>query len=194
MNEASSRSHAVLTLWIEQTDKGHSGLGTIKSKLSLIDLAGSERQSKTGATGDRLKEGSAINKSLSALGNVVKALTAGKGGDSTSSETNKDGTLPSMKKKKGSKRHVPYRDSTLTRLLQDSLGGNAVTLMICNVGKYTDIYISKSEKASQVFFANLPEKQFLVCSFLHEDEQTSLHVYVFSLFSFSHISIYPSFN
>lgn len=142
MNEASSRSHAVLTLWIEQTDKGHSGLGTIKSKLSLIDLAGSERQSKTGATGDRLKEGSAINKSLSALGNVVKALTAGKGGDSTSSETNKDGTLTSMKKKKGSKRHVPYRDSTLTRLLQDSLGGNAVTLMICNVGKYTDIYIN----------------------------------------------------
>ena len=126
MNEASSRSHAVLTLYIEQRDIGGAGLGTITSKLSLIDLAGSERQAKTGATGARLKEGSSINKSLSALGNVVKALTMGAA----------KAAAHAKKGAKGSPRanvHVPYRDSTLTRLLQDSLGGNAVTLMICNV-------------------------------------------------------------
>ena len=121
MNEASSRSHAVLTLWIDQEDTG-AGMGTIKSKLSLIDLAGSERQSKTGATGDRLKEGSAINKSLSALGNVVKALTEGQDKSNSKGKSSKHNA------------HVPYRDSTLTRLLQDSLGGNSVTLMICNIG------------------------------------------------------------
>jgi kinesin family member 17 len=72
-------------------------------------LAGSERQSKTGATGDRLKEATKINLSLSALGNVISALVDGK---ST---------------------HVPYRDSKLTRLLQDSLGGNTKTIMIAAV-------------------------------------------------------------
>merc|ERR1712138_65527 len=75
-----------------------------------VDLAGSERQSKTGATGDRLKEATKINLSLSALGNVISALVDGK---ST---------------------HIPYRDSKLTRLLQDSLGGNTKTVMIANCG------------------------------------------------------------
>merc|ERR1740130_2550070 len=79
-------------------------------KLNLVDLAGSERQSKTGATGDRLKEATKINLSLSALGNVIKAL---------------------VDPKKG---HIPYRDSKLTRLLQDSLGGNAKTVMVANMG------------------------------------------------------------
>lgn len=79
-------------------------------KLNLVDLAGSERQSKTGATGKRLKEASKINLSLSALGNVISALVDGKN------------------------IHVPYRDSKLTRLLQDSLGGNSKTLMIANIG------------------------------------------------------------
>ena len=77
-------------------------------KLNLVDLAGSG-QSKTGASGDRLKEGCKINLSLSALGNVISALVDGKG------------------------KHIPYRDSKLTRLLQDSLGGNTKTLMMAAV-------------------------------------------------------------
>merc|ERR1719345_481108 len=83
-------------------------------KLNIVDLAGSERQSKTGATGDRLKEATKINLSLSALGNVISALVDGK---ST---------------------HIPYRDSRLTRLLQDSLGGNTKTVMIaaCSPADY----------------------------------------------------------
>jgi len=75
-------------------------------KLNLVDLAGSERSSKTGATGETLKEGILINKSLMTLGNVITALC-----DSKS-------------------KHIPYRDSNLTRLLQDSLGGNTKTVMV----------------------------------------------------------------
>ena len=94
------------------------------SKFNLIDLAGSERAKRTGATGDRLKEGSSINQSLSALGNVIKALTDG-------IKIGKDGKK--KRRKKGVKRgHIPFRNSVLTRLLQDSLGGSAYTLMICN--------------------------------------------------------------
>merc|ERR1712038_317065 len=80
-------------------------------KLNLVDLAGSGRQAKTGATGDRLKEATKINLSLSALGNVISALVEG-----------------------GKGSHIPYRDSKLTRLLQDSLGGNAKTVMVANIG------------------------------------------------------------
>ncbi|XP_050458459.1 osmotic avoidance abnormal protein 3-like [Cataglyphis hispanica] len=111
MNAASSRSHAVLTLSLEAiaiNDDEH-GNAIRRGRLHLVDLAGSERQGRTGATGDRLKEAASINLSLSALGNVISALAAGNG------------------------RHVPYRDSKLTRLLRDSLGGNARTLMIACV-------------------------------------------------------------
>ncbi|XP_018323560.1 kinesin-like protein KIF17 isoform X1 [Agrilus planipennis] len=106
MNQNSSRSHSIFTISIEQiSNKGN--LESIKKgKLNLVDLAGSERQAKTGATGDRLKEATKINLSLSALGNVISALVDGKA------------------------KHIPYRDSKLTRLLQDSLGGNTRTLMI----------------------------------------------------------------
>ena len=113
MNEHSSRSHAIFIITVEcssvdedEGDKAHIRAG----KLNLVDLAGSERQAKTGATGERLKEATKINLSLSCLGNVIKALVDGK---ST---------------------HVPYRDSKLTRLLQDSLGGNARTVMVANIG------------------------------------------------------------
>ena len=115
MNEHSSRSHAIFIITVEcstadeedgGSDKAHIRAG----KLNLVDLAGSERQAKTGATGERLKEATKINLSLSCLGNVIKALVDGK---ST---------------------HVPYRDSKLTRLLQDSLGGNARTVMVANIG------------------------------------------------------------
>ncbi|XP_058484145.1 kinesin family member 4 [Solea solea] len=107
MNAASSRSHAIFTITLEQrrgTDKADS----VVSKLHLVDLAGSERQKKTKAEGDRLKEGISINRGLLSLGNVISAL-----GDESKKNV-----------------FVPYRDSKLTRLLQDSLGGNSHTLMI----------------------------------------------------------------
>ena len=116
MNQDSSRSHSVFSLTVEATDAappaGRAGNGAIRvGKLHLVDLAGSERQAKTGAVGDRLREATKINLSLSALGNVISALVDGRPGG-----------------------HVPYRDSKLTRLLQDSLGGNARTLMLAAIG------------------------------------------------------------
>ena len=84
--------------------------------INLVDLAGSERQNKTEATGDRLKEATKINLSLSALGNVIASLVSGKS------------------------KHIPYRDSKLTRLLEDSLGGNTKTLMIAAVSPADDNY------------------------------------------------------
>ncbi|XP_056281762.1 kinesin family member 3Cb isoform X2 [Pseudoliparis swirei] len=111
MNERSSRSHAIFLVTVECSEVGPDGEDHIRvGKLNMVDLAGSERQSKTGAKGQRLKEAAKINLSLSALGNVISALVDGKSS------------------------HVPYRDSKLTRLLQDSLGGNAKTVMIATVG------------------------------------------------------------
>uniref|UniRef100_A0A0B7ATH0 Kinesin-like protein n=1 Tax=Arion vulgaris TaxID=1028688 RepID=A0A0B7ATH0_9EUPU len=111
MNEHSSRSHAIFIVTIECSEIGTDGENHIRvGKLNMVDLAGSERQSKTGSTGERLKEATKINLSLSTLGNVISALVDGK---ST---------------------HIPYRDSKLTRLLQDSLGGNARTVMVANIG------------------------------------------------------------
>ena len=103
MNSESSRSHSVCIVTIGQTDKL---TGSKKgSKLTLTDLAGSEKVQKTGAEGERLNEAKSINKSLSALGNVINALSS-------------------------KQKHVPYRDSKLTRLLSDSLGGNSKTSLI----------------------------------------------------------------
>lgn len=111
MNERSSRSHAIFTVTIECSDIGPDKKQRLRAgKLHLVDLAGSERQTKTGAAGIRLKEATKINLSLSTLGNVISALVDGK---ST---------------------HIPYRNSKLTRLLQDSLGGNSKTVMVANVG------------------------------------------------------------
>lgn len=117
MNETSSRSHAVFTLTL--TQKRHdaeTSMDTEKvAKISLVDLAGSERATSTGATGARLKEGAEINRSLSTLGRVIASLA----------------DLSSGKGKKGSM--VPYRDSILTWLLKDSLGGNSMTAMIAAI-------------------------------------------------------------
>ena len=111
MNEHSSRSHSIFTITIESSAVGADGKSHIKvGKLNIVDLAGSERQSKTGATGDRLKEATKINLSLSTLCHVISSLTDPKC------------------------TYVPYRDSKLTRLLQDSLGGNTKTVMIANIG------------------------------------------------------------
>ncbi|ONK69479.1 uncharacterized protein A4U43_C05F23380 [Asparagus officinalis] len=120
MNSQSSRSHAIFTICLEQkkiasslcngATKDEFGEDILSAKLHLVDLAGSERAKRTGADGLRFKEGVHINRGLLALGNVISAL-----GDE-------------KKRKEGG--HVPYRDSKLTRLLQDSLGGNSKTVMI----------------------------------------------------------------
>lgn len=111
MNNESSRSHSIFTVTVEILEKGLDGQDHVRvGKMNMVDLAGSERQSKTGATGDTLKEATKINMSLSALGNVISALVDAK----TS--------------------FIPYRDSKLTRLLQDSLGGNTKTVMCACIG------------------------------------------------------------
>jgi kinesin family member 1 len=122
MNETSSRSHAVFTLTL--TQKKHdveTNMAMEKvAKISLVDLAGSERATSTGATGARLKEGAEINRSLSTLGRVIAALA--------------DLSDPKGKKKGGkAANQVPYRDSVLTWLLKDSLGGNSMTAMIAAI-------------------------------------------------------------
>ncbi|CAG2190259.1 Kinesin-like protein KIF16B,Kinesin-like protein KIF17,Chromosome-associated kinesin KIF4,Kinesin-like protein KIN-12B,Chromosome-associated kinesin KIF4A,Kinesin-like protein KIF1A,Kinesin-II 95 kDa subunit,Kinesin-II 85 kDa subunit,Kinesin-like protein KIN-1,Kinesin-like protein CIN8,Kinesin-like protein unc-104,Kinesin-like protein KIF3A,Kinesin-like protein KIF13B,Kinesin-like protein KIF28P,Kinesin-like protein KIF1C,Chromosome-associated kinesin KIF4B,Kinesin-related protein 8,Kinesin-like protein KI len=113
MNATSSRAHTVVTITFDQIIKdSDSGSETKKSSvMNLVDLAGSERADSTGAVGDRLKEGANINKSLSALGNVISALA--------------DLSMGTKKKIV-----VPYRDSVLTKLLQNALGGNSKTIMI----------------------------------------------------------------
>uniref|UniRef100_A0A665X5D5 Kinesin-like protein KIF21A n=1 Tax=Echeneis naucrates TaxID=173247 RepID=A0A665X5D5_ECHNA len=116
MNVQSSRSHAIFTIHLCQVrietiitnDSEINEFETLTAKFHFVDLAGSERLKRTGATGDRAKEGISINCGLLALGNVISAL-----GDRSKRST-----------------HVPYRDSKLTRLLQDSLGGNSQTVMI----------------------------------------------------------------
>ncbi|GLB33311.1 putative TRAFAC class myosin-kinesin ATPase superfamily protein [Lyophyllum shimeji] len=124
MNETSSRSHAVFTLLL--TMKRHdteTNMDTEKvSRISLVDLAGSERANSTGATGQRLKEGANINKSLTTLGKVISALAV-----ASSADHGKKG------KKAKADEFIPYRDSVLTWLLKDSLGGNSKTAMIAAI-------------------------------------------------------------
>ena len=111
MNAHSSRSHSLFTITVERSELGADNKQHIRvGKLNMVDLAGSERIAKTGATGDRLKEATKINLSLSTLCHVISSLTDPKA------------------------TYIPYRDSKLTRLLQDSLGGNTKTVMIANVG------------------------------------------------------------
>ncbi|XP_071386944.1 kinesin-like protein KIF13B, partial [Centroberyx affinis] len=123
MNEESSRSHAVFNIILTHTlmDMQSGTSGEKVSKLSLVDLAGSERAAKTGAAGERLKEGSNINKSLSTLGLVISALADQGAG-------------------KNKSKFVPYRDSVLTWLLKDSLGGNSRTAMVATVSPAADNY------------------------------------------------------
>ena len=129
MNEHSSRSHSIFILTINQTNKkeGFSKIG----KLYLVDLAGSEKISKTGATGHTLEEAKIINKSLTTLGRVINNLTDGK---ST---------------------HIPYRESKLTRVLQESLGGNSKTCLIitCSPSIYNE-----SESLSTLRFGERAKK------------------------------------
>ncbi|BES87666.1 Kinesin protein 1B [Nesidiocoris tenuis] len=124
MNSESSRSHAVFSVVLTQTliDKASGVTGERVSRMSLVDLAGSERATKTGAVGERLKEGSNINKSLTTLGLVISKLA-----DQSSNNKNKD-------------KFVPYRDSVLTWLLKDNLGGNSKTVMVATVSPAADNY------------------------------------------------------
>ncbi|KAA3482395.1 phragmoplast orienting kinesin 2 [Gossypium australe] len=112
MNRESSRSHSVFTCVIESRWEKDSTTNLRFARLNLVDLAGSERQKTSGAEGERLKEAASINKSLSTLGHVIMIL---------------------VDVANGKQRHVPYRDSKLTFLLQDSLGGNSKTMIIANV-------------------------------------------------------------
>ncbi|XP_013749346.2 kinesin-like protein KIN-12D [Brassica napus] len=111
MNRESSRSHSVFTCVIESRWEKDSTTNMRFARLNLVDLAGSERQKTSGAEGDRLKEAANINKSLSTLGHVIMVL---------------------VDVANGKPRHIPYRDSRLTFLLQDSLGGNSKTMIIAN--------------------------------------------------------------
>ncbi|ONK72552.1 uncharacterized protein A4U43_C04F20610 [Asparagus officinalis] len=115
INSESSRSHCVFTCVVESRSKSTSdGLSNLRSsRINLVDLAGSERQKMTGAAGERLKEAGNINRSLSQLGNLINILA----------EVSQS----------GKPRHIPYRDSRLTFLLQESLGGNAKLAMICAI-------------------------------------------------------------
>jgi hypothetical protein len=116
MNDSSSRSHAIFTITFVQAKFNIDLPSETVSKIHLVDLAGSERADATGATGQRLKEGAHINKSLVTLGSVISQLA-----DMNSSSDNKKRV------------YIPYRDSTLTWLLKDSLGGNSKTIMIAAV-------------------------------------------------------------
>ena len=130
MNHESSRSHLVFSVKIKSVATHKSGGSETIGKLTLVDLAGSERLGKTGATGDTMKEALAINKSLSALGDVISALTSGA-------------------------KHIPYRNHPLTQLMSDSLGGNAKTLMFVNASP-ADYNVQETESSARL--GDLKEK------------------------------------
>lgn len=115
LNKESTRSHCIFTIYLEMKSRIESTEKVITSKLNFVDLAGSERVKKTGSTGITLKEATYINKSLTFLEQVVVALTD-KGN-----------------KKVKTKEHIPYRQSKLTHILKDSIGGNCRTVMIATI-------------------------------------------------------------
>ena len=135
MNHTSSRSHAVFTVNLQQTTRSSTDGGeiTTTSRFTFVDLAGSERMKKTGAEGARAKEGIKINEGLLALGNVINALA------------------DDERQKTGERVHVPYRQSKLTRLLQDALGGNSQTLFLACVSPSDT---NASETLSTLHYAN----------------------------------------
>ncbi|XP_065183133.1 kinesin-II 85 kDa subunit-like [Sycon ciliatum] len=149
MNKTSSRSHSVFTVVVQQkeTDLDDGQSRGHRAKINLVDLAGSERADRTKAEGQTLKEGAFINKSLAALGNVINALA-----------------MP----KKGA--HIPYRDSKLTRILQESLGGNCLTVMLAMVSPAD---VNFSETVSTLEFANRA-KNIQNKSHKNEDENATL--------------------
>ncbi|RZF34007.1 hypothetical protein LSTR_LSTR012352 [Laodelphax striatellus] len=157
MNETSSRSHAVFTIFFTQKrfDK-LTELSTEKvSKISLVDLAGSERADSTGAKGTRLKEGANINKSLTTLGKVISALAE---------------VSVSTSKKKKKENFIPYRDSVLTWLLRENLGGNSKTAMIAAISPAD---INYDETLSTLRYADRA-KQIVCKAIVNEDANAKL--------------------
>ncbi|XP_051165598.1 kinesin-like protein unc-104 isoform X5 [Leptopilina boulardi] len=154
MNETSSRSHAVFTIFFtQQKQDSITGLITEKvSKISLVDLAGSERADSTGAKGTRLKEGANINKSLTTLGKVISALAE----------------IATKKKKKAD--FIPYRDSVLTWLLRENLGGNSKTAMIAAISPAD---INYDETLSTLRYADRA-KQIVCKAVVNEDANAKL--------------------
>ncbi|XP_077102190.1 kinesin-like protein KIF16B isoform X2 [Siphateles boraxobius] len=138
MNDTSSRSHAIFTINFTQAKFDAEMPSETVSKIHLVDLAGSERADATGATGVRLKEGGNINKSLVTLGNVISALA----------DLSQEGGNSHLKKKQV---FVPYRDSVLTWLLKDSLGGNSKTIMIATISPAD---VNYGETLSTLRYAN----------------------------------------
>ena len=136
MNNTSSRAHTIVTVEFKQVQQVGKTKSEKLSKINLVDLAGSERANSTGATGERLKEGCNINKSLLILGNVINTLA-----DKASGK--KKDVLP------------PYRDSALTRILQNALGGNSKTVMICALSPAS---INYEETLSTLRYADRAKK------------------------------------
>lgn len=136
MNASSSRAHTIITINFMQKITQDKRTTEKISVINLVDLAGSEKASKTGAQGDRLKEGCAINKSLTVLGIVISTLAEKSGG-------------------KAKDKVVPFRDSALTRILQNALGGNSKTLMICAISPASNNY---EETLSTLRYADQAKK------------------------------------
>ncbi|XP_045552101.1 kinesin-like protein KIF1B isoform X8 [Salmo salar] len=159
MNETSSRSHAVFTIVFTQRKyDSETDLSTEKvSKISLVDLAGSERADSTGAKGTRLKEGANINKSLTTLGKVISALAE------------VDYTTSKSKKKKKTD-FIPYRDSVLTWLLRENLGGNSRTAMVAALSPAD---INYDETLSTLRYADRA-KQIKCNAVINEDPNNKL--------------------
>ena len=152
MNKESSRSHSVLTTTIESKTMNDDGVWQMKSsRFHIIDLAGSERSKNTQAVGERLKEAGMINKSLTALGIVINSL---------------------VEISEGKNRHVHYRDSKLTFLLRDSLGGNSKTVIIANV---TSAAISVGETLSTLKFAQRA-KLIKNKAVINEESSSTIHL------------------
>lgn len=131
MNRESSRSHAILTIYIEQS----TNKGILRSKINLVDLAGSERVKRSGVTGKGLKEAAAINQSLSTLSRVIETIV--------DNQTNKKKQIP------------PFRESKLTMMLKECIGGNSKTIMIANISPASD---SIEETMSTLNYANSVKK------------------------------------
>ncbi|KAI8967250.1 hypothetical protein BDF20DRAFT_829796 [Mycotypha africana] len=139
MNETSSRSHAVFTIFLtslanpeEKSEKSNKNSGKV-ARISLVDLAGSERVNSTGATGIRLKEGANINKSLATLGKVIAALAEQSTSTMKSTAKRRASFTGGKSASPSTTIFIPYRDSVLTWLLKDSLGGNSKTTMIATI-------------------------------------------------------------
>uniref|UniRef100_A0A2K6A9W8 plus-end-directed kinesin ATPase n=1 Tax=Mandrillus leucophaeus TaxID=9568 RepID=A0A2K6A9W8_MANLE len=160
MNETSSRSHAVFTIvFTQKKHDNETNLSTEKvSKISLVDLAGSERADSTGAKGTRLKEGANINKSLTTLGKVISALAE------------VDNCTSKVCKKKKKTDFIPYRDSVLTWLLRENLGGNSRTAMVAALSPAD---INYDETLSTLRYADRA-KQIKCNAVINEDPNAKL--------------------